>query len=145
MLEKLPAEILGSEICLKYLTIIDTIQVGVALNLNGHGIFDPERIYPKYKWIASGYDSAFYEILMDCINRRKTLADDIYKNDEVIGKAFEVMDQMGSRSEDGRLEKDMEVFRLLKDTFEIEKLIGLSLESFMNFGFLWFDGTDGNE
>jgi len=135
MIDKLPAEILDSEICTKHLTIIDIVQVGVALNLNGRGIYNPERIYPRDKWVSNGYDLTFYEVLMDYMIRRKTLSDRLYKTDKVIGKAFEVMDQMGSRSEDNKTEKDMEVYTLLKDTFEIEKLVGLSLESFMNFGF----------
>ena len=51
MIDKLPLEILTSEICSK-LTLVDTVQVGIALKQNSSStIFDPERFYPKQQWI----------------------------------------------------------------------------------------------
>ena len=63
MIDKLPVEILTAEICSK-LTLMDTVQVGIALKQNSSStIFDPERIYPKKEWLDNGYDLSFYKIL----------------------------------------------------------------------------------
>ena len=128
MLDKLPLDVLTSEIC-SHLNLSDTVQVGIALNKNSAGIFNPERIYPKDKWRANGYDSAFYETLIECLNQRTTLANKLYKTEETIGRAYEVMEQIGSR-------KDVEVFGFLKDTFEIEKLVSLSFLSWGSKGLM---------
>ena len=118
MLERLPPEILASEICSK-LTLIDIVQVGIALNLGFSGIYNPERIYPRDEWIDNGYDEKFYETLMDCMNKRRTLSDEFYKTEEVIEKAYSVLNQIVFK-------KDSRTFDILKKDFEIEKLVSLN-------------------
>jgi len=129
MLDKLPFDIITSEICSKNLNLTDIVQVGIALNQNSSGIFNPERVYPRDKWTENGYDPAFYDTLIDCLNQRKTLADKLYKTEKTIGRAYEVMEQIGSR-------KDVEVFEVLKETFEIEKLVSLSFLSWGSMGLM---------
>merc|ERR1712189_114618 len=124
MLDKLPAEIVCREICGKHLGLYDTIQVGIALGERDQ-FYNPEKVYPRRKWLERGYDLQFYNTLMDCLINRKTLADKCYKSELVIEQAYSTVEKIGFK-------KDVQTLDILKNTFQIEKLIQLSFIRFQD-------------
>lgn len=116
-MEQLPDELLKHEICEKYLSITDTVQLGRALNRTSDPFFKPEKIYLLEDWKSAGYPEEFYHVLVFCCKFKLRLNEFFKRNSYVIELAYETVALVKDRN-------DVETLAfLLDEPFLVNKFI----------------------